>query len=321
MEPTVLVTAIGTAASTAIVLQLKAAGGFHIIGADIYKDNQIATAKDVDEFYRFPSAVDDLNAYIDFAVDFCEIHSVDFYFATIDEEIANLSINRKRFDAIGVKLCIPNHGLVMTCHYKNRFSDWILNNIPEIYIIRYEKFSEIKDEEFPVFIKPVEGRASLGCRKIENSEELDNLKSEGINEKDFIIQQFIDGEIITVDMIRNSQNRHSEQIQRIEELRNPSGCGIAVKIIDDPKLAEICEQLMEKLDLNGVINAEFFRKDDHYQIIEINPRFAAGTSFSCAVGCNTVMAALDIAKGKDFVLDEPIIGIHLAKRYETYCME
>ena len=321
MNPVVLVTAIGTAASTTIVSQLRNAGNFHIIGGDIFQENQVATSKDVDEFYTFPSAIKELDAYIDFAVEFCKKHHVDFYFATIDEEIANLSKNRDKFKAIGVSLCIPNHSLVMTCHYKDHFSNWIKENMPEIYIKRYESFSEIEDADFPLFMKPIEGRASLGCRMIENREALENLVSEGIQESDFIIQQYIEGKVITVDLVRSAKTGHTCQIQRIEALRNSSGCGTAVEIIRDPKLTEICNQLMEKLDLNGVVNAEFFCNGDQYKIIEINPRFSAGTSFSCAAGCDTPMAALMIASGNDFELGKPIVGMHLAKRYETYCLD
>lgn len=190
MKATVLVTAIGTAASTAIVTQLKKTGEYHIIGTDIFQKNQVATAKDVDEFYQFPLATENLEGYIDFAVEFCQKYHVNFYFATIDEEVVNLSKNRKRFEDIGVSLCIPNHNLVMTCHYKDVFRDWVEDNIPEIYIKSYRRFSDITDADFPIFMKPIEGRASLGCRKIENREELENLKREGVKASRFIIQQY-----------------------------------------------------------------------------------------------------------------------------------
>lgn len=321
MKTTVLVTAIGTAASTAIVTQLKKTGQYRIIGADIFQKNQVATAKDVDEFYQFPLAIEDLEGYIDFAVEFCRKNHVDFYFATIDEEVANISKNRKRFEDIGVSLCIPNHNLIMTCHYKDVFSNWIKENIPEIHIKSYSSFSDITDADFPIFVKPIEGRASLGCRKVENREELENIKREGMKASHFVIQQYTEGEIITVDMIRCAKTGHACQIQRIEKLRNANGCGIAVEIIDDPRLSEICNQLMEKLDLNGVVNAEFFNLNHQYRIIEINPRFSAGTSFSYAAGCDTVTAALMIAAGRNFALGKLSIGAHLAKRYETYRLD
>lgn len=320
MKPVVLVTAIGTAASTAIILQLRKADSYYIIGGDIFERNQVASAKDVDEFYSFPSATEDLNLYMDFAVAFCKEHSINYYFAVIDEEVVNLSKNRERFEEVGVLLCIPNHKLVMTCHYKNIFSDWIEKNILEVSIKRYRKFSEIDVQGFPLFIKPIEGRASLGCRKIMSRRSLDEVLNEDINETDFIIQEYINGEIITVDLVRNAKTGQAMQIQRLEKLRNSNGCGIAVEIIQNPILTRICNQIMEKLDLNGVANAEFFRIGDQYKIIEINPRFSAGTSFSCISGCDIVIAALKIADGKDFHLGTPNIGMHLAKRYETYCL-
>lgn len=319
MKPVVLVTAIGTVASTTVISQLRNSGDYHIIGGDIYLKNQVATTKDVDEFYTFPTAIRDLEGYIDFVIDFCKEHVVNFYFVTIDEEIANLSAHRSRFEEIGVKLCIPNDELVMTCHYKDRFSDWIYANMPEISTKRYRSFSDV--EEYPIFIKPIEGRASIGCRKIEEKAEADELLRSGLKEEDYLIQEFNDGEIITVDLVRNARTRQKQQIQRIEFLRNSSGCGIAVEIIDIPVLRAICDDLMEKLDLNGVVNAEFFHKGDHFKIIEINPRFSAGTSFTCLSGCDIVTNAIQIAAGKACEFGTPAIGAHLAKRYETYRLD
>ncbi len=319
MKPVVLVTAIGTVASTTIISQLRNSGDYYIIGGDINQENQVATSKDVDEFHTFPPAIRDLEGYIDFVTDFCKRHQVNFYFATIDEEIANLSSHRARLEEVGVKLCSPNDDLVMTCHYKDRFSNWINANFPEIGIMRYESFADV--EKYPVFIKPVEGRASIGCRKVAEKAEADELLRAGFNAEDYLIQDYCEGEIITVDLVRDARTLQKQQIQRIEYLRNPSGCGIAVEIIDDPKLHAICDELMEKLDLNGVVNAEFFHDGDSYKIIEINPRFSAGTSFSCLAGCDIVTAAIRIAAGEDYEPGLPAIGAHLAKRYETYRLD
>lgn len=319
MKQVVLVTAIGTAASTTIVSQLRKTGDYYIIGGDIFHKDQVATAKDVDEFYTFPPAIRDLDKYIDFAISFCKEHNVKFYFATIDEEVANLSAHRNRFEEINVNLCIPNEELVLVCHYKDRFSDWINANIPEIGTKRYKSLSEV--DLYPVFIKPIEGRASIGCRKIEKKMEADELLRGGFKEEDYLIQEYNDGEIITVDLVRNERTGQKQQIQRIEHLRNSSGCGIAVEIVDNPALRKICDDLMDKLRLNGVVNAEFFHKGDSYKIIEINPRFSAGTSFTCLAGCDIVTDAIRIASGVDCQPGTPAIGAHLAKRYETYRLD
>lgn len=321
MKTRVLVTAIGTMTSTEIVSQLKKAGAFYIIGADIFEQNQVVTSKDVDEFYVFPPAITDLEGYIEFAVDFCREHRIDLYFAAIDEEITNLSKNRARFETIGVKLCIPNHSLVMTCHYKDAFFRWIGDNVPEILIRTYSNVQSIPEDEFPVFIKPIEGRASIGCRKVESKAQIDELVSKGFDSADYVIQQFVEGDIITVDMARSAATGQSVQVQRLETIRNANGCGTAVEIINDPILQEICVRLMEKLDLNGVVNAEFFRKSSSYKIIEINPRFSAGSGYTCRAGVNTVLAAVNIAVGRECRFGAIAYGKHFAKRYDTYEMD
>lgn len=321
MKPVVLVTAIGTAASTTIVSALRDTNEFHIIGGDIYRRDQVATSKDVDEFYTFPSAIRNQDAYIDFVLQFCKEHKVSFYFPTIDEEVVNLSKNREKFEEIGVHLCIPNDGLINICHYKDQFFDWVEENIPQIAIKTYHTLEELKDEDFPVFIKPAEGRGSNGCQKIENRDRFEQLLADGLRLQDYVVQPFIHGAVISVDLVRNEKTGQKTQLQRVEELRNASGCGVAVTILNEQKLADICDELMEKLALNGVVNAEFFRTEEGYSIIEINPRFPAGTSFSVLAGCNTPLHAIKIAEGKACLFGKMAYGKHLAKRYEAYLMD
>lgn len=316
----ILVTAAGTVTASHIIKELNSAGEYYIIGADINPANQIATSADVDEFHVFPPAICDLEGYITFVLDFCKQKNVEYYYATIDEEVANLSVHRAQFEAIGVRLCIANDYLINICHYKDKFNQWIAREIPEIAIKTYLTVEEIEDTDFPLFVKPIEGRASIGCREIANRDELlEYLKVNDI--RDVIIQRCFSGEIITVDLVRNAKTGQLTQMQRVELLRNGNGCGIAVETIYDPKLHEICDKLMVKLNLNGVVNAEFFKTDKGYKIIEVNPRFSAGTSFSCMAGCNTVLNALWIARGDECRFGEVKPGQHFAKRYETYCMD
>lgn len=318
MKQVVLVTAIGTAASTTILTELRKANIYYIIGADIYENYMVASSNDVDEFYVFPSAVDDLDKYIEFALDFCLKHHVQYYFPTIDEEVVNLSNNRRRFECIGVKLCIPNQNLIEICHYKNIFNIWIHDNFPKLSITTYAALDDISKVDYPLFLKPIEGRASNGCRKLLNQTELVELMKDSDVFKNNVVQQYIAGDIITVDLVRSSETKEILMLQRREILRNGNGCGIAVEIIDDKNLTQICKELVIALDLNGVVNAEFFAMSDGYKIIEINPRFSAGTSFSCLAGVNTVINALNIADGKKLDCGCILIGRHFAKRYETY---
>ena len=316
---TVLVTAIGTVTSTAIVKELKRAGGFYIIGADINKKHEIAASLDVDEYCQFPYSTGP--EYVSFALQFCREHHVEYYYAVIDKEVVNITGSRDRFQEIGTRLCTVNYEFAQICHFKDAFGNWLAEHMPEIAIREYTDLEKIRDSSFPLFVKPNEGAASAGCRKIDSYEEL--LADVDVSRigKTILVQDFITGSNITVDCVRNRKTGQTIQIQRRELLRNANGCGIAVEIIHDRKLEEICSALMEKLDLNGVVNMEFFETETGFRIIEINPRFSAGTMYTCMAGNNTVLNAMQIADEEPCVFGDVAVGSHFAERYEAYRMD
>lgn len=320
MKPVVLVTAIGTVTATAIIKEIKKTEQYHIIGSDINKKEEIATSLDVDEFYTFPP-IADLDAYLQFVFEFCREHKVSYYFAVLDKEVVLISKHRKAFGDIGTQLCVVNYEFAEICHYKNAFSEWIVHNMPDIAIRTYKDYSEIKEKYFPLFIKPVEGVARTGCRRIDSLAELKQCVPEDKIGTEILVQDYIQGDNITVDLVRNKTTHQQIQIQRKELLRNANGCGIAVEIIKDGHLQRICDELMEKLDLNGVANAEFFCKEGKYKIIEINPRFSAGSRYTCMAGINTVINALNITQGEPCIFGNISYGKHFAERYEAYQMD
>lgn len=313
---TVLVTAIGTVTASTVIKELKKLGKYRILGADINNQNEIATSLDVDEYFKFPLASN--SDYIPFILDFCKKHRVDYYYAVIDKEVVSISANRAKFEEMGTKLCVANYEFTEICHYKDRFNRWISDNIPEIAIRTYGGIEEAKNAAYPLFIKPVEGVASNGCRKIGNYEELCIAVS---NSDSVLIQDFVDGQNITVDCIRNKKTGQKAQAQRRELLRNGNGCGIAVEIFRDEKLEKICDYLMETLDLNGAANIEFFATNKGYRIIEINPRLSAGAVYTCMAGLNMVTNAMKIADEEECELGDLAIGAHFAERYEAYRMD
>ncbi len=319
MMKKVLVTAIGTATATAVIRELKKQGGYYIIGADINPQNQIATSLDVDEFHQFPYSTGD--DYIPFALNFCKENQVDYYYAVIDKEVVNIAKNREKFAEIVTKLCVPNYEFTEKCHYKDVFGKWVAENVPQVAVRQYDSLEDAENAEYPLFIKPVEGVASTGCRKISCFDELKASVSAEEAGKTILIQDFVSGTNVTVDCIRNRLTGQKIQIQRRELLRNSNGCGIAVEIFSNPALEEICDTLMEKLDLNGVVNMEFFETENGYRIIEINPRFSAGTIYSCMSGVNTVINAMKIVDGESCEFGEIAVGAHFAERYEAYRMD
>ena len=311
----VLVTAIGTMNCTTIIKELKKHKDmFHIIGADINPGNLIANSKDVDEFYTFPKVTDNRELYYEYIKDFCIKNRVDLIFCVVDEEVALLSKNREELKQLGVTLCVANDSCVRLCHNKDLFSNWIEENIPKLYIKRFALPSDVSESDFPVFIKPIEGRASIGCTMVNSYNELTKYFHVW---DEYVVQEYINSPIVAVDIVCNRASGQMEIAQRIELLRNANGCGIAVEIVDNTDIREACFELAEKLELNGVVNVEMFLTDDGPKIIEVNPRIPAGVEYSCLAGLNVVMNALYIATDNPCVFDPIKIGKFYTKRYET----
>lgn len=318
MEQRILITAIGTMNCTTIIRELrKSTEKFYLIGADINPRNHIANSKDVDEFYIFPKVTDDREAYFDFLKRFCNDHDINVIYCVVDEEVALLSSHRKELEELGVTLCVVDDSTVQLCHDKGTFADWVESNIPQLNIRRYKTPDDILEEDYPVFVKPIEGRASIGCVKVSTRDELEKYIPQWSS---YVVQEYIDSPIVAVDIVNNRLSGQFEVSQRIELLRNSNGCGIAVEIIDNPDIRHFCYEIVDKLNLNGVVNAEFFLTNNGPKIIEINPRIPAGVEYSCLSGLNVVLNALYIAKGMPCQFSPIKVGSFYAKRYETIVM-
>lgn len=319
MRTRILITALGTVNAGAIIDSLKKYdSSIYIYGADINQKRNIVNSKYVDTYHVFPSSVDDSDKYLNFVLEFCQANKIDYIFSVIDEEVFNFSKNRMKFESIGTKLCVADYETIKTCHLKNCFSDWMSENFEE-YMIKTYQYENLKSDNYPLFIKPIEGRASIGCRKIENKS--DFTQHEINNRSKFILQEYIEGEIYVVDMVRSRKYNQFTCCIRKELLRNGNGCGIAVEIIDDKKIIEIARNISNKIDLNGVISMEIFKtKDGLFKVIEINPRLPAGTSYSILAGCDTVRYALEIAMDNKLSIQPTNTGMRFARRYETYEM-
>lgn len=312
----ILVTSLGTVNAAAVVDSLRRMGGVEILGADINDVRCIATSRDVDAFYKFPSVVDAKETYVDFLKAFCVEKGVDGVFPFIDEEVLMLSEKKNEFRESGVTVFVPDCTVVSLCRDKVRFGRWMENRFPGFAIPTYGTRNEVT---YPAFAKPREGRASVGCRRIDSRRELDAAIPE-TKWADFVVQPLVTGRIVAAEVVRDRTYGAIGVIQREELLRNGNGCGIAVEIVDDERVEAFCRAFAEAVDLNGVLNAEFFLTADGPKVIEVNPRLPAGTSYDCLAGFDVVRFAFEIGQGHPCAIpnDKTLwVGRRFSRRYET----
>lgn len=283
----ILVTAIGSFSADCVINTLKKHKHF-VVGCDIYPSEWHAVSKDCDKVYKVPFATKE-NDYIDSLITICKQDNIEYVFPLTDLEIDVLNKKREIFENNGIILCIQSSQCLDIARnkYKIHFmfeNDSIVNVPKTIYSNEItEAFS------LPAIGKPINGRSSEGVEKIYCLDELIRLKKKD----NYLIQEYLEGNIYTVDYVRNSLTGQDFSIPREELLRTKNGAGTTVRIVPDKQLNEIVSYIGNKLGINGCVNMEFIYHANKYYLIDINPRFSAGVAFSNFIGYDMVSAHLN----------------------------
>lgn len=288
---TVLVTAIGSVAGEHVIESLKHAG-YRIIGCDIYDKRWLAYADLPHVFYRVPLAVNE-KEYLEETQRICISEKVNYIFPLTDVEVDLYDRNREWFDNNSIKICISPKEAIYVLRNKFRLAQEVsekckmVRTIPTMYMKDYLNDPQKWNGDIMIG-KPVNGRSSQGLERFNSREEIVFFANNN-NIDNYIVQPFIPGDRIVVDVVRQSDEKTIVSVSRREIIYTTNGCGISVYVFYDPDLESICNELAETLGIVGCVNFEFLKKEDgDYYLLECNPRFSAGVEFSALVGCNFV---------------------------------
>jgi len=125
-----------------------------------------------DKHYIVPR-ISDLN-YINILLSICKKENIKLIIPTIDTELLILSQNKKKFEELGAIVAISDSEVINTCSDKLKtFQFFKENNIPTVETFSYRQVGKIEKLNYPLFIKPCSGSASINTYKINNRKELD----------------------------------------------------------------------------------------------------------------------------------------------------
>ena len=278
---------------------------FYVIGVDA---GDLAPAISfVDKFYRVPKCNE--KDYLDELLKICDKENIDCLIPLYENEFLILSKNRNKFENVGTKLILSNTKIIDICNDKEKTYKFLKeNNIRSPKLYSYEEVESIikKNNEmlFPLIVKPKNGMGSKDVFKIKNIKELRFFKSYVEN---CIIQQFIEGEEFTVDVLCDFCGNYIYMVPR-KRLEVRSGEVVKSCTIMDESIIKETIKIIEKFNnfknsnkasLMGPLTIQFFRdlKGINY-LLEINPRFGGGVPLSFEAGANYAKALEDMMKGK-----------------------
>lgn len=293
-----LITAIGSMSAECVIKQLKEKG-YYVVGCDIYPSEWHFETKLCDAFFQAPFATKEED-YIKFILAVCKDQLLDYIIPLTDLEIDILDKNRKCFDKAGITLCMQSSDVLKVARNKKALNDKFLQD-DEVPSIRTCMLKDLPEEfPFPCIAKPYNGRSSEGLLRNATKEQVLTIEKKDL----YIIQEQLDGNVFTVDYVRNANSNLDAAVPRQELLRTKNGAGLTIQTSGDIALIKLVSHIGQVLNINGCVNMEFILSNGKYYLIDINPRFSAGVAFSVVCGYNMVINHIRCFIGKE--IDDPI---------------
>lgn len=295
----ILITAIGSMSAECVISTLKT-NHHTIIGCDIYPAEWHYESQLCDKVYLAPKATNE-EEYISFLLDISKHNNIDYLIPLTDLEIDVINKHRNAFINNRLQLCIPPDDILQIVRNKYKLYEQFKDDSKVPSIATYKcKNSEIPPLQLPCIAKLYNGRSSEGLLYIRATNEFNLIKSNST----YILQEYKEGNIYTVDYIRCKHTGKDFSIAREELLRTKNGAGLTVKITNDPLLYQLTTYIGEALKINGCINMEFIKSNGLYFLIDVNPRFSAGIAFSQMAGYDMITNHLNCYTAKD--IDPPM---------------
>jgi len=255
--------------------------------------------------------------YIDFCIEFCKKHRIDFFIPKFC--LLDISKHIKRFSEINVKvLMAANYEMIKLVNDKAGFyEDCRQHNIvqiPEYFIVN-------NYDEFNIAYTKIKKNNALICYKTAISEGGLDFKIVYENKTDLKKLKFID-DVYKINFNETSADfKAKKKLRAVMVMEYLDGAEYSIdciayngvllaavprkkffwkRILEEKKeLIKLAEKITKIYDFSYVFNVQVKYKNNVPKLLEVNPRMSAGLSSSCKSGINFPFLALELlAKGK-----------------------
>ncbi|MCP4156511.1 MAG: ATP-grasp domain-containing protein [bacterium] len=226
--------------------------------------------------------------YIATTLGICKKENISGILTLIDPEISLLAKHKKKFEEIGIKVFASNYTASEICFDKFDFYNHltaaaIATPLTFDTLPAFERALKKKEIDFPVFVKPGRGSASIVINVVREIKEATQLFE---RYDDLIVQEHMGNEEYGIDVYVDLISNEIISIFAKKKIRMRAGeTDKAVSIIDE-ELFRIVVKLVKACKLRGPIDVDVFKKNGRYYISEINPRFGGGYPLAYECGVN-----------------------------------
>ena len=253
---------------------------------------------DADNYYIVPRITDE--NYISVILDICKKENINTLISLIDPELSLIAKNIELFKELGVNPIISDYDKVEMCFDKYKMYEFLKKNnfkTTKTYIHKEQFYKDLENNEinFPVFVKPVRGSASININKINNKEELEVIWKQADN---LIIQEFMTGQEYGADVYIDMISNEPVAIFTKKKIKMRAGETDKSVSIKDDRLFDLIDDFVRKAEFKGIIDIDIFEINGEYYISEVNPRFGGGYPHAYECGVNVPKMIINNVKGQ-----------------------
>ena len=245
--------------------------------------------------------------YLDVIYDICRKEQVTGVLSLIDPELSLLALHEEEFHALGVTVIGSFYDLCERTLDKWQMFCWLKEHgyaCAESYIDREAFYGDVRAGKinYPVFVKPIRGSASIAISKVQDQETVDLLFEHA---DDLMIQEYLKGQEIGADCYIDMIS--GELISVFTKKKLVMRAGETDKSISfkDTELFALIERFVKEAGFRGQIDIDIFECEGKYYISEENPRFGGGYPHAYEAGANHMKYIVNNLQGK---VNEPQIG-------------
>lgn len=270
---------------------------------------------DADKYFIVPRMDDE--EYLNVILSICKENNIIAVLTLIDPELSLLAEHKQDFLEIGTTPIVSDYKAVEMCFDKYTFYEFLVRNGLKTVKSYVDKKVFYKDVEagiinYPVFVKPVKGSASININKVTSKEQIDLLFDRFDN---LMIQEFMDGIEYGADVYIDMISSEPVAIFIKEKIKMRAGETDKSVSIKDEKLFELIKKFVKTAGFKGIIDIDIFKVNGEYYISEVNPRFGGGYPHAYKCGVNVPGMIINNISGKE---NDDVIGKY---EEEVYMMK
>lgn len=270
---------------------------------------------EADKYYIVPRMTEP--GYLDVILNICKCEHIDGVLSLIDPELSFIAKHSDDFKSVGTTVIGSPYSLCEMSLDKYQMYSWLRSHnyrCAKSYVNKDEFLSDLQLGliNFPVFVKPIRGSASISISKVYDLETLELLFS---HEEDLMIQEFLNGQEIGADVYVDMISQKVVSIFTKKKLKMRAGETDKAVSFKDSSLFNLIEQFTEDAGYLGQIDIDIFSVDGEYYISEVNPRFGGGYPHAYECGVDHMKLILNNLNG---FTNQPCIGNY---RSDVYMMK